>query len=124
MVQQANMYCCELHLSMGDLVQAHLYPYLQITVYAHRQYKLSTNSYGPYTIIECMGHISYKVKLPLTIVFISYFTSLLLSPFVAWTHRHLVNCYRTILTITIWIHHLLLLILGPFVCKVPFANKC
>jgi hypothetical protein len=64
MTQKANVHRRDLNLSIGDLVLVRLRPYRQTSVRQHHHHKLSKRYYGPFTIIERIGPVAYKLQLP------------------------------------------------------------
>ncbi|CAI8597683.1 unnamed protein product [Vicia faba] len=64
MHQKANAHHRDITLTVDDLVLVHLHPYHKTPVRQHRQHKLSKRFYGPYTMLERIGTITYKLQLP------------------------------------------------------------
>ncbi|KAL5713694.1 hypothetical protein ACHQM5_015747 [Ranunculus cassubicifolius] len=55
----------ERQFNIGDMVFLRLQPYRQSSVHLRRNLKLSPCFYGPYTIIDKIGQVAYKLLLPL-----------------------------------------------------------
>ncbi|XP_031108702.1 uncharacterized protein LOC116013193 [Ipomoea triloba] len=49
---------------VGDWVYLKLQPYKQVTMAVIRNVKLSSKFYGPYEVLERVGQVAYKLKLP------------------------------------------------------------
>ncbi|KAJ6959486.1 hypothetical protein NC653_037738 [Populus alba x Populus x berolinensis] len=64
MTQQANKKRSERSFSMGDSVYVKLQPYRQHSVHKRICHKLSAKYYGPYTVIQKIGSVAYKLQLP------------------------------------------------------------
>ncbi|KAK0582926.1 hypothetical protein LWI29_031198 [Acer saccharum] len=56
----------EKEYSVGDFVYLKLQPYRQLSVSTRRNLKLSPRFYGPYEILQRVGPVAYKLKLPAT----------------------------------------------------------
>lgn len=52
-------------LQVGDLVYFKVYPYKQTSLAMRSNIKLTTKFYGPYTVIEKVGPVAYRLQLPL-----------------------------------------------------------
>ncbi|CAH9095864.1 unnamed protein product [Cuscuta epithymum] len=64
MVQKANKHRREVVFQEGDLVLLKLQSFRQNSV-AHRQsFKLAKRYFGPFRVLERVGHVSYKLDLP------------------------------------------------------------
>lgn len=51
---------------MGDLVYVKHQPYRQITLRAHRHQKLGLRYFGPFSVVERIGKVAYRLLLPPT----------------------------------------------------------
>lgn len=51
-------------LEVGDMVYLKLQPYRHTTLSLHRCLKLHSKYYGPFRIIQKVGHVAYKLLLP------------------------------------------------------------
>ncbi|GKE99106.1 hypothetical protein Tco_0022457 [Tanacetum coccineum] len=49
---------------VGDLVYLKLQPYRQMTLRVHKQHKLSAKFCGPFKVVQRIGKVAYKLKLP------------------------------------------------------------
>ena len=66
MQQKADAKRREQSFSLGDKVLVRLQPYRQMYV-AHRvSHKLAKRFYGPFTVLERVGTVAYKIDLPST----------------------------------------------------------
>ena len=54
----------ERELEVGDAVYLKLQPYRQTSIAVRKCLKLSSKYYGPFTVLEKMGAVAYKLKLP------------------------------------------------------------
>jgi len=66
MKSQADKNRTERHFSVGDFVYLKLQPYVQTSVMPRSNKKLSFKFFGPYEILEKLGSVAYKLKLPST----------------------------------------------------------
>lgn len=64
MAVQANKKMTEREFSVGDLVYLKLLPYQLQTLASHAYHKLHPRYYGPYEVLERVGPVAYKLKLP------------------------------------------------------------
>jgi len=64
MKQVADTKCTDYQFTVGDKVLLKLQPYTQSTV-ANRPYpKIAYKYFGPYTILEKVGSVAYRLQLP------------------------------------------------------------
>jgi hypothetical protein len=61
---QADKHRVEREFQTGDMVYMKLQPYVQSSVAARSNKKLSFRFYGPYKILERVGAVAYKLELP------------------------------------------------------------
>ena len=61
MKKQADKYRSERQFAGGDMVYVKLQPYRQALVTNRRCLKLSACFFSPYTILECIGEVAYKL---------------------------------------------------------------
>ncbi|KAM0002561.1 putative nucleotidyltransferase, Ribonuclease H [Helianthus debilis subsp. tardiflorus] len=64
MVSLANAHRLDKTFSVGDKVYLRLKDYRQSTVAARSSKKLSKRFYGPFTVLERIGQVAYKLELP------------------------------------------------------------
>lgn len=64
MKSQADKNRSERSFSVGELVYLKLQPYVQSSVLSRSSNKLSFKFFGPYEILEKIGAVAYKLKLP------------------------------------------------------------
>jgi len=61
---QADKHRMERVFQPGDLVYMKLQPYVQSSVAARSNKKLSFRFYGPYKVLQRVGAVAYKLELP------------------------------------------------------------
>jgi ribosomal protein L21E len=64
MKQQANKHRSEREFAVGDSVYLKLQPYIQTSIARRPHQKLAFRYYGPYTILQRVGQVAYKLNLP------------------------------------------------------------
>lgn len=64
MKRQADKNRSESQFKVGDMVFVKIQPYVQSTLAAHANQKLSFKFYGPFQIIAKIGSVAYKLHLP------------------------------------------------------------
>lgn len=64
MTEQANKHKSDRQFQEGDWVYVKIQPYRQITMSGSRVTKLSAKYYGPYQVLQKVGHVAYKLSLP------------------------------------------------------------
>ena len=64
MKSQADKHRSEREFQPGDLVYMKLQPYVQTSVVARSNKKLSFRFYGPYKVLQRIGNVAYKLDLP------------------------------------------------------------
>ena len=64
MKSQADKHRSEREFQPGDLVYMKLQPYVQSSVAARSNKKLSFRFYGPYKVLQRIGNVAYKLDLP------------------------------------------------------------
>ena len=64
MKHQADKNRSERSFAVGEMVFLKLQSYVQQTVAARGNLKLSFKLFGPYKILKCIGEVVYKLELP------------------------------------------------------------
>ncbi|KAH9750407.1 hypothetical protein KPL71_013871 [Citrus sinensis] len=82
MAQKANLHRRETQLQVGDKVLVHLQPYRQTSVAKRSSHKLARRYYGPFTVVERIGPVAYKLELPTNCRIHPVFHISLLKPYV------------------------------------------
>ncbi|XP_026459891.1 uncharacterized protein LOC113360615 [Papaver somniferum] len=54
----------ERSFEVGDSVYLKLHPYRQVSVSLKKNFKLSAKYYGPFTVIDKVGNLAYKLQPP------------------------------------------------------------
>jgi hypothetical protein len=67
MKQQAYQGCSKFQFSKGDHVFLHLQPYKKISLKVDHCQKLARKFYDPYTILKCVGPVTYNKISPMTL---------------------------------------------------------
>ena len=81
MAQKANAHRRDLQLEVGEKVLIRLQPHRQISPSHQAPLKLSKRFYGPFTILERIGLVAYKLDLPLESSIHNVFHVYVLKPF-------------------------------------------
>ncbi|KAH9667504.1 hypothetical protein KPL70_021062 [Citrus sinensis] len=82
MAQKANLHRRETQLQVGDKVLVHLQPYRQTSIAKRSSHKLARRYYGPFTVVERIGPVAYKLELPTNCRIHPVFHISLLKPYV------------------------------------------
>ena len=64
MKRQADKHHSERLFEVGDSIYLKVHPYLQNSLAACLNYKLALKYYGPYQVLQKVGAVSYRLKLP------------------------------------------------------------
>jgi hypothetical protein len=64
MKHQADKHRAEREFAVGDNVYLKLQPYVQTSIARHPHQKLAFRYYGPYTVLQRIGSVAYKLNLP------------------------------------------------------------
>ncbi|PNX92889.1 Ty3/gypsy retrotransposon protein [Trifolium pratense] len=64
MKHQADKHRKDVKFQIGELVLVRLQPYRQQSVALRKNQKLGMRYFGPFEIIDCIGKVAYKLKLP------------------------------------------------------------
>ena len=81
MTQKANAHQRELQLNIGDRVLVRLQPCQQTSLAQRASQKLAKKYYGPFTVLERVGPMAYKLNLLLDCKIHSGFRISMLKPF-------------------------------------------
>jgi len=81
MKKQADKNRRHLKFVVGDLVLVKLQPYRQHSLTLRKNQKLAMRYFRPFEIIERIGTVAYKLKLPPTAMIHPMFDVLVLKPF-------------------------------------------
>jgi hypothetical protein len=63
MKQMADQKRSDIAFNINEWVLLKLYPYRQQTVFKYVHQKITSCFYGPYQILEKIGHVAYKLLL-------------------------------------------------------------
>ncbi|PNX92266.1 retrotransposon-related protein [Trifolium pratense] len=64
MIQQADKHRSDRKFEIGDFVYLKLHPYRQLSVKPHLHHKLLPKFFGPFKVIDKVGHVAYQLELP------------------------------------------------------------
>ena len=64
MKKQVDHHRQERVLEVGDMVYLKLQPYMHTSLSIHRYLKLHSKYYGPFCVLQKIGHTAYKLLLP------------------------------------------------------------
>ena len=62
---QTDRHRTERSFQIGDMVFLKLQPYRQVSISSRRPLKLSPKFYGPFQVMDTVGKVPYRLKLPL-----------------------------------------------------------
>jgi hypothetical protein len=65
MKRQADKQRTERVFQVGDQVYLKLQPFVQSLVATKSNQRLAFKFFGPYTVLQCVGPVAYKLQLPL-----------------------------------------------------------